>query len=232
MLLQLPTLLSASELAQARLWLADEAAWIDGRSTAGGQAMGQKNNRQLRQNSAQAGPLQALILAALQRQPLFFSAALPKRILPPLFNRYGGSHNAYGPHFDGAMLKWPDSPAQAPQWLRSDLSCTVFLSEPGDYDGGALRVHDNGGDRDIKLSAGDAVLYPANRVHEVTPVTRGERLAAFFWVESMVRSEEQRRLLFELDMNLLKLRSQLGDTAETTALTGVYHNLLRQWAQG
>lgn len=226
MLLHLKNLLTPSELATARSLLGDDAPWTDGRSSAGGQALTQKNNQQLAQSSEASRRLQALIQAAVQRDPLFFSAALPRRIFNPLFNRYSGASNHYGPHIDGAVLH-----SQAAQeWVRSDLSCTVFLSELEDYDGGELVVQDLGGDRHIKWAAGDAVLYPGTQVHEVLPVTRGVRLASFFWIESMVRQEEQRRILFDLDMNLLKLRTQLGETAETTALTGVYHNLLRQWA--
>lgn len=226
MLLQLPQVLTTDEVSQARILLSDQACWLDGRSTAGTQAVTQKNNHQLAQTSEASRRLQALILQGLQRAPVFFSAALPKRILPPLFNRYGGAHNAYGPHVDGAVMQVPVTGA----WLRTDVSCTVFLSEPSDYDGGELLVQDTYGSRGVKLAAGDAVLYPGTSVHQVTPVTRGERLASFFWIESMVRSDEQRRILFDLDMNLLKLRQQLGETPETTVLMGVYHNLLRQWA--
>lgn len=226
MLLHLTQILAAQEVAQAREWMSDEALWLDGRSTAGTQALSQKNNRQLAQSTDVSKRLQALILQALQRDALFFSAALPKRILPPLFNRYGGDSNFYGQHVDGAVLKVPATG----EWLRTDVSCTVFLSDPADYDGGELLVQDTYGSRGVKLAAGDAVLYPGTSVHQVTPVTRGERIASFFWIESTVRSDEQRRILFDLDMNLLKLRQQHGETPETTALTGVYHNLLRQWA--
>ena len=226
MLLHLTQILAAQEVAQAREWMSDEALWLDGRSTAGTQALSQKNNRQLAQSTDVSKRLQALILQALQRDALFFSAALPKRILPPLFNRYGGDSNFYGQHVDGAVLKVPTTG----EWLRTDVSCTVFLSDPADYDGGELLVQDTYGSRGVKLAAGDAVLYPGTSVHQVTPVTRGERIVSFFWIESMVRSDEQRRILFDLDMNLLKLRQQHGETPETTALTGVYHNLLRQWA--
>jgi len=226
MLLPLKNLLTAQERHTAQSLLGEDAPWIDGRSSAGAQALTQKNNQQLSQGSAAAKTLQALILGALQRDPLFFSAALPRKIHNPLFNRYGGDSNFYGPHIDGAVLR-----ANTTQdWVRTDLSCTVFLSDPADYDGGELLVQDTYGSRGVKLAAGDAVLYPGTSVHQVTPVTRGVRVASFFWIESMVRSDEQRRILFDLDMNLLKLRAQLGETDETTALTGVYHNLLRQWA--
>jgi PKHD-type hydroxylase len=226
MLLQLKNLLTPDELDLAQSLLGADAPWIDGRSSAGVQAVTQKNNQQLAQDSAPAQTLKALILGALQRDPLFFSAALPRKIYNPLFNRYSGDSNSYGPHVDGAVLHVRASK----EWVRTDLSCTVFLSEPADYDGGELRVHETDGLRDFKLAAGDAVLYPGTRLHQVTPVTRGARVASFFWIESMVRSGEQRRILFDLDMTLLKLRAQRGETPETTALTGVYHNLLRQWA--
>jgi PKHD-type hydroxylase len=226
MLLHLTQMLTAQEVAQAREWMNDEALWLDGRGTAGAQALKQKNNRQLAQGTEASKRLQALILQAFQRDALFFSAALPKRILPPLFNRYGGDSNFYGQHVDGAVVKVPTKS----EWLRTDVSCTVFLSEPADYDGGELLVQDTYGSRGVKLAAGDAVLYPGTSVHQVTPVTRGERIASFFWIESLVRSDEQRRILFDLDTNLLQLRQQHGETPETTALTGIYHNLLRQWA--
>ena len=229
MLLHLKNLLRAEELARARALLGDDAPWTDGASTAGDQAIARKRNAQLAQDSPQAAELQQLVLGALQRDPLFFSAALPRKIFNPLFNRYSGDMNHYGPHVDGAVLHSRASQ----EWVRTDLSCTLFLADPESYDGGELRVHDSHGSlgsQGVKLAAGDALLYPGTSVHEVTPVTRGARLASFFWIESMVRSDEQRRTLFELDMNLLRLRERHGESAETLALTGVYHNLLRQWA--
>lgn len=226
MLLHLPHLLNPDELACVQHTLAQPQAWQDGRSSAGGQAADCKRNRQLDPHSAASQRLQPLVLQALRRDALFFSAALPRRILPPRFNRYSDTHNHYGPHIDAAVMAMPGG-----RPLRTDLSCTVFLSDPESYSGGELVVHSAGaGNPRIKLAAGDALVYDASHVHEVSPVTRGERLAAFFWIESMVRSPEQRRVLWEMDMNLLKLRAQHGESAETTALTGVYHNLLRQWA--
>jgi len=226
MLLQLKQVLTTEEVALANSLLGEDAPWLDGRVSAGSQARSRKNNQQLSQDSLPSRQLQSLVLQALRREPLFLSAALPRRIYNPLFNRYGGETNTFGPHVDGAVMH----SASTGDWVRTDISCTVFLSDPAGYDGGELCVQDTYGSRGVKLAAGDAVLYPGTSVHEVTPVTRGVRLAAFFWIESMVRSDEQRRLLFDLDMNLLKLRAQLGETAETIALTGVYHNLLRQWA--
>ncbi|MEY5029433.1 MAG: hypothetical protein RLZ63_1748, partial [Pseudomonadota bacterium] len=160
MLLHLPQMLTPQEVAQAREWMSDEVLWLDGRSTAGIQALSQKNNRQLAQGTEVSKRLQALVLQALQRDALFFSAALPKRILPPLFNRYGGDSNFYGQHVDGAVLKVPTTG----EWLRTDVSCTVFLSDPADYDGGELMVQDTYGRRGVKLAAGDAVLYPGTSV--------------------------------------------------------------------
>ena len=236
MLLHIPQVLTADELAQARSLLAD-AAWADGRSTAGAQAAGVKHNQQLPLGSAAAQALQALVLGALDRHPLFFSAALPKRVLPPMFNRYGGDTNPlghYGDHVDQA-IRHIASGAQAGQRVRTDLSCTLFLAEPDEYDGGELVITDTklGGGLGcprIKLPAGDAVLYPGSSVHRVDPVTRGHRLASFFWIESLVRSDEQRRLLFDMDLALMRLRSRDGESAEAVSLTGTYHNLLRLWA--
>lgn len=227
MLLHLKNLLTAEELQLARGLLRDEQApWVDGRRSAGAQALTQKQNWQLQQDSDASRRLQSVVLNAVRRDPLFFSAALPRKIYHPLFNRYDADASHYGPHVDGAVLH----SAATGAWVRTDISCTLFLADPHEYDGGELRVQDTYGSRGVKLPAGDAVLYPGTSVHEVTPVTRGARIASFFWIESMVRSDEQRRLLFDLDMNLLKLRQQHGETEETTALTGTYHNLLRMWA--
>lgn len=227
MLIHLKNLLTAEELAQGRaLLMAPDAPWIDGRSSAGEQAVAVKANQQLAQDSDSAATLRALVLGALKRDPVLFSAALPRRIFNPLFNRYGDDANHYGAHVDGAVLH---SRATG-EWVRTDVSCTVFFSQPDEYEGGELLVHDTYGAQRVKLPAGDAVLYPGTSVHEVLPVTRGARLASFLWIESMVRSDEQRRLLFDMDMALLALRQRHGESAEATRLTGVYHNLLRQWA--
>lgn len=226
MLLHLKNILSNDELKTVQSLLGDQAVWIDGRHSAGAQAQTQKNNEQLAQDSEAARALQALVLGAIQRDPLFFSSALPRKIFNPLFNRYSGASNTYGAHVDGAVLH----ARTTQQWVRTDISCTLFLSDPASYDGGELVVKDTFSDQRIKLPAGDMVIYPGTSVHRVAPVTRGARMASFFWVESMVRSDEHRRLLFDLDMNLLALRKQHGETPETTALTGTYHNLLRLWA--
>ncbi len=226
MLLQLPQILSQEDVRAMRARLADESLWIDGRTSAGPQAVGVKRNEQLSQDSTVSRELQAQVLAAVQRSPLFFSAALPRRFFNPLFNRYRPDFPTYGAHIDGAVLH----SRRTQEWVRSDVSCTLFLSEPDEYDGGELTIHDTYGQQRVKLPAGHAVIYPSSSLHEVTPVTRGARIASFFWIESMVRSDEQRRLLHDLDMNLLGLRQRHGETAETTALTGTYHNLLRMWA--
>lgn len=225
MLIHVPQVLTAEELQQVRAELA-RASWREGRATAGAQAQQVKNNEQLTQDSPESQRLQTMVLQALHRHPVFFSAALPKKIFNPLFNRYGGKTGHYGQHIDAAVMH-SRNPGQ---YVRSDVSCTLFLADPHEYEGGELTIHDTFGTQRVKLPAGDMVLYPSSSLHEVVPVTAGHRLASFFWVESMVRSDEQRRLLYELDMNLLKLRQQHGETAQTTALTGTYHNLLRMWA--
>ncbi|HSV51173.1 MAG TPA: Fe2+-dependent dioxygenase [Burkholderiaceae bacterium] len=225
MLIHIPAVLNAEQLREARQLLAD-ASWSDGRATAGAQAAQAKNNEQLPADCAAARTLQAMVLRALDRQPTLFSAALPKRVFPPSFNRYSGGANFYGEHVDRAVRFMGDSG----QKMRTDLSCTLFLSEPADYDGGELVIQDGITPHRIKLAAGDLVLYPGTTVHQVTPVTRGQRLACFFWIESMVRGNEQRRLLFDMDTHLMTLRSEVGEThPAVVGLTGTYHNLLRLW---
>ena len=226
-MLTLPQILSKAEVRAMRAQLQDDSLWIDGRTSAGSQAVHVKRNEQLRQDHPLAQALQAQVLAAFERNALFFSAALPRRCYPPLFNRYRPEHPAYGPHIDGALLR----SARTQEWVRTDLSCTLFLSEPGEYEGGELTLHGTMGPQHVKLPAGDAIVYASTCLHEVTPVTQGMRVASFFWIESLVRSDDQRRMLFELDMNILALRQRLGDNPETTALTGIYHNLLRLWSQ-
>ena len=225
MLLHIPDVLTPAEVGHAQALLAD-APWADGRPGAGVQAAQVKNNEQLAHDSTTANEIRAMVLRGLDRCPLFFSAALPKKVFPPRLNRYGGDSNFYGNHIDGAVRYMPESG----QRVRTDVSCTVFLNEPTDYDGGELCIADTYGEQAIKFPAGHMVLYPGTSLHQVKPVIRGHRLACFFWVESMVRSDEQRRLLYELDMNLLGLRTRHGETDETTGLTGTYHNLLRMWA--
>ncbi len=227
MLLHLPALLGADDLREIERLLAG-ADWVDGRGTAGAQAAAAKNNQQLAEDAPATRALQARVLQALERNPTFLSATLPARVSPPMFNRYAGAANTFGDHVDAAVRHLPGAAGR----MRSDLSCTLFLSDPADYDGGELVIEDAGGWRRARHARGDLVIYPATRVHRVEPVTRGARIAAFFWVHSMVRAEEQRRLLFDLDGHLLRLRSTLGDADPAViGLTGTYHNLLRMWAE-
>jgi len=225
MLIRIPAVLNADAVRQAQAWLA-EAQWESGSVSAGTQAAQVKNNEQLPVNGETARRLQQLILGVLERHPLFFSAALPKKVLPPMFNRYGGAANTYGAHVDGAVRYASGTGVR----VRTDISATLFLADPASYDGGELVIADTYGEQRVKLAAGDLVLYPGTSVHRVEPVTRGQRLASFFWIESMVRSDEQRRLLYDMDMSLMKLRQQHGETEAAVHLTGTYHNLLRMWA--
>ena len=225
MLLHVPGVLSKEDLALTREVLA-RAPWADGRMTAGEQSARAKNNEQLPETCAETLQLQRLVLDGLARQPLFFSAALPKQVSPPLFNRYGGGANSFGNHVDGAVRYLRDGAGR----VRTDLSCTVFIADPSEYDGGELVVEDTFGTQRVKLPAGDLVLYPGHSVHRVDPVTRGHRLGAYFWVQSMVRGDERRGLLFTMDQHLMQLRSTVGETdPAVVGLTGTYHNLLRMW---
>src|SRR4051812_11249760 len=226
MLLHVRQVLSANEVAQARGVLA-AAAWEDGRTTAGEQAALAKHNQQLPESSEAAVQLRQLVLRGLERNATFFSATLPKQISPPMFNRYGGATDRFDSHVDSAVRYLRNGAGR----VRTDISCTLFLSEPQDYDGGELVIEDVSGPKRIKLAAGDMVIYPGTSVHRVEPVTRGARTAAFFWIQSMVRSDEQRRLLFDMDGHLRQLRGTAGETdPSVVGLTGTYHNLLRLWA--
>lgn len=225
MLLHIPQVLSAAEVAVFRERL-DAAPWVDGRQTVGAQGAQVKRNRQLDAASPAARELSQAVTAALFRQPLFASAALPRHVLPPFFNRYGGGEH-YGDHIDGAIRFLPDSG----QPMRTDLSATLFLAEPDAYDGGDLVVRDTYGEHLVKLPAGDLILYPSTSLHRVEPVTRGERVAAFMWLQSMVRDDGQRTQLFELDQAIQALRTRVGDSPELVTLTGLYHNLMRRWAE-
>jgi len=225
MLLTLDQVLTAEELAQARAWLA-ASPWESGLATAGPQAAAVKRNRQLPETAPHLPGLRQLVLDALLRNPLFFAAALPARILPPFFNRHGVGEE-YGWHVDNAVRQ----SAQGER-VRADVSVTVYLSDPESYEGGELCIQDRFGMHQVKLAAGSAVVYPSSSVHRVSPVTRGERLACFLFMQSLVRDAERRRNLFELDMALIDLRQRLGEAdAAVLRLTGVYHNLLRQWAE-
>jgi len=224
MLLHIPQVLSPDEVASVRAQL-DAASWRDGRSTVGAQGAQVKHNRQLDEASPLAQELAQAVSAAVLRQPQFVSAALPRHVLPPFFNRYGGGEQ-YGDHVDGAIRFLPGG-----QPMRTDLSATLFLAEPDAYEGGDLVVRDTYGEHAVKLPAGDLVLYPSTSLHRVEPVTRGERVAAFMWLQSMVRDDGQRSQLYELDQAIQALRARVGDCAEVVSLTGLYHNLLRRWAE-
>jgi len=226
MLIEIPQVLNPDELSRVRGILAD-AAWADGRITAGSQSAQVKNNWQLPEQSSQSAAARTVLLDALNRNALFLSAALPKRIFPPLFNRYEGEHNTFGNHIDNAVRHCPVTG----QRVRTDLSATIFLADPDSYDGGELVIEDTYGQHAVKLAAGDMVLYPGSSLHRVEPVTCGARVASFFWLESMVRETERRRLLFEMDMAILQLRNTGGDSEPVVNLTGCYHNLLRMWAE-
>ena len=225
MLLHVPGVLSADLVVRARQVL-DGADWVDGRVTAGPQSSRAKQNLQLPESSPAARELGDLILAALQRSPLFMSAALPLKVYPPMFNRYGGGHS-FGSHVDNAIRQVPGSPHR----VRTDLSATLFLAPPDSYEGGDLVIADTYGTHAVKLPAGDMVLYPSTSLHHVTPVTRGERIASFFWIQSLVRDDGQRTLLFDMDAAIQQLAADAPDHPSTVQLTGVYHNLLRQWAE-
>lgn len=227
MLLHIPDILSTEQVASARALL-DSADWADGRITAGYQSAKAKDNAQLPEDSPAARQLGAVVLEALSRNSTFFSAALPKRIYPPLFNRYSGGQS-FGFHVDNAV-RYDRSRGQADA-IRTDLSATLFLSSPDDYDGGELIIEDTYGTQRVKLPAGHMVLYPGTSLHKVTPVTRGARVASFFWIQSMVRDDGHRRLMFELDLSIRRLTADVPDHPALVQLTGVYHNLLRQWTE-
>lgn len=225
MLIHVPDVLTADELARVRSLLAD-APWADGRITAGTQSAQVKNNLQLPEDCAEAAEARAIVLAALDRSALFFSAALPRTIYPPLFNRYGGEANAFGNHVDNAVRTHRATATH----VRTDVSCTLFIAEPDEYDGGELVIEDLFGTQSVKLPAGHMIVYPSSSLHRVEPVIRGVRVASFFWVQSMVREPERRRLLFEIDMSVISLRNTLGENPEVVRLTACYHNLIRMWA--
>lgn len=224
MLLQIPNVLTAEQVAQCRQALGS-ADWADGRITAGYQSAQAKHNQQLPEDSPVAQQLGELVLAALQRSPLFVSAALPLKVFPPLFNRYAGGH-AFGSHVDNAIRPVRGTPHR----VRTDLSATLFLSAPDEYDGGELVIEDTFGTHAVKLPAGDLVLYPASSLHLVRPITRGARVASFFWIQSMVRDDGERTLLYDLDRAVQQVHRDLPESPAALGLTGVYHNLLRRWA--
>ena len=225
MLLHIPHVLSAEQVAHCREVFA-RAAWEDGRVTAGPQSAQVKKNLQLPEGGPAARELGELVLGGLERSALFISAVLPQRVFPPLFNRYEAGM-AFGSHVDNAIRRIPGTAER----LRTDVSATLFLSDPESYDGGELVVEDTYGSHSVKLPAGDLVIYPSTSLHHVTPVTRGVRLASFFWVQSMVRDVSQRALLFDLDTAIQQLNGEVPRSPSLVMLTGIYHNLLRQWAE-
>jgi PKHD-type hydroxylase len=225
MLIAIPDLLTGEQVARLRA-IIDRAEWVDGNATSGAQSALAKRNEQLPEGSAAQGEAGAIVLDALAQSPLFVAAALPLKVYPPLFNRYGGGQS-FGAHVDNAVRIKRGSDFR----IRSDLSMTVFLEPPEAYDGGELVVEGQFGEQSVKLPAGHAVLYPSSSLHRVEPVTRGARVASFFWVQSMVRDDGARRLLFDLDGSIQRLTGQLGAADRSVLeLTGVYHNLLRRWA--
>ena len=224
MLIHIPEILTKAEVSEFRLRL-QNTEWIDGKATVGVQGAQVKRNRQVAVENPVARELGEIILKKLYANPVFMSAALPLRIVPPLFNAYAGGEH-YGFHVDGAIRILPNSNLS----LRTDVSSTLFLSEPEEYQGGELIVQDTYGSHEVKLPAGDLILYPSTSLHQVAPVTEGERVCSFFWTQSMVRDDWQRSMLYELDCNIQSLRQKVGDTEELLGLTGHYHNLLRQWA--
>ncbi len=224
MLLQIPDVLTTDEVARCRERLSS-AQWVDGLITAGHQSARAKRNMQLAENHPAAVELGALVVEALERSPLFMSAALPLKVFPPLFNRYEGGQ-AFGNHVDNAIRQV----ARTSHRVRTDLSATLFLSSPEEYEGGELVVEDTYGVHSVKLAAGHLILYPASSLHLVRPVTRGTRLASFFWIQSMVRDDGERTLLFDLDTAIQGISRDAPDHASVIQLTGVYHNLLRRWA--
>lgn len=229
MLLHIENVLTKDQVA----WCREEMSrvdWVDGRVTAGHQSAQSKDNAQIPENHPVAHRLGDLVLRALEGNALFLAAALPARVFPPLFNRYSGGQS-FGTHVDNAIRQIPGTPHR----IRTDLSATLFLAEPADYDGGELVVEDTYGTHKVKLPAGDMVLYPSTSLHRVEPVTRGARLASFFWMQSMVRDDGDRALLFDLDTAIQDInRAQPPGTPPSPVavqLTGVYHNLLRRWAE-
>jgi PKHD-type hydroxylase len=226
MLVAIPNALGAQQLHEVRARLeAAGDAWMDGRVSAGWQGAPVKHNEQIDERAAVAAECQSVILGALERHPLFISAVLPNEVYPPMFNRYGEGM-AFGAHVDGSVRIHPHTGRK----LRTDVSATLFLNEPDEYDGGELVVHDAFGAHRVKLAAGDMVVYPATSLHEVTPITRGRRLASFFWIQSLVRDDARRSMMFDLDNAIQRLNRTGADALARRGLVGVYHNLMRQWS--
>jgi PKHD-type hydroxylase len=225
MILELPNVVTPAQIAETRRLL-EAADWVDGKGTAGHQAAQAKDNLQVPPNHPAARQAGETILQALGQNPLFLSAALPRHILPPMFNRYSGGQH-FGTHVDGAIRQVPGTPHR----IRTDLSATLFFAGPEEYDGGELVIQDTYGAKSVKLPAGHLILYPASSLHHVAPVTRGTRLCSFFWIQSLVRDDGDRSLLFEMDGAIQRLTASQAGNPAIVQLTGVYHNLLRKWAE-
>ena len=225
MLLAIPEVLTSEQVAQARQIL-EQAEWVDGRVTAGHQSARAKDNLQIPENHPAAQQLGEMILSALGKNALFISAALPYRVFPPLFNRYQGGQS-FGTHVDNAIRQIGNTGHR----IRTDLSATLFFTHPDEYDGGELVIEDTYGTHGVKLPAGHMVLYPATSLHHVRPVTRGTRTCSFFWVQSMVRDDGQRTMLFDMDAAIQRLNREVPNSPSAVQFTGIYHNLLRQWAE-
>ncbi|MFT3991538.1 MAG: Fe2+-dependent dioxygenase [Luteolibacter sp.] len=225
MILHIPDVLTPEETKQARAML-DATDWVDGKTTAGHTAARVKNNAQLSSDNPVAKQIGELIIHKLSTNPLFMSAALPLHFLPPMFNYYGGGQH-YGNHIDGAIRQIPGTG----QRIRTDMSCTLFFAGPEEYDGGELIIEDTYGNQSVKLPAGHLVLYPSTSLHQVTPVTRGARISSFFWLQSLIRDDQRRSMLFDMDVAIQRMAMDQPDHPSVVSLTGIYHNLLRQWAE-
>ncbi|CAJ0810431.1 Fe2+-dependent dioxygenase [Ralstonia flaminis] len=227
MLVCIPNVFNAAQVAALRELLDNAGdAWVDGRVSAGYSGAPVKNNQQIDERTEVALQCQQLILSVLERHPRFISAALPNVVYPPMFNRYGEGMT-FGAHVDGSVRIHPHNGAK----LRTDISATLFLSDPASYDGGELQIEDTYGMHSIKLNAGDLVIYPATSLHQVTPITRGVRVASFFWIQSLIRDDAQRAMLFDLDNAIQTLNQTDADATARRTLIGVYHNLMRQWTE-
>lgn len=224
MLLQIPDVLTAEQAANCRNKI-ERAEWVDGRVTAGHQSARAKDNLQLPENHPLSLEMGEMILESLERNPLFVSAALPLKVFPPLFNRYEGGHS-FGNHVDNSIRQINGTAHR----IRTDLSATLFLTNPEDYDGGELVIEDTFGVHSVKLPAGHLILYPATSLHNVRPVTEGARISSFFWIQSMIRDDGERTILFDMDMAIQRINESAPDHPSVIQLTGVYHNLLRRWA--
>jgi PKHD-type hydroxylase len=225
MLLNIPDVLTKEQVAQARQIL-EQADWVDGRVTAGHQSARAKDNMQVPEGHPAAMKIGEMVLELLGKNPLFLSAALPLKVFPPLFNRYQKGES-FGTHIDNAIRQVPGTPYK----IRTDLSATLFLSGPEEYDGGELTIEDTYGVQSIKLPAGHLILYPSTSLHHVRPVTRGSRLSSFFWIQSMVRDDGRRSILFDLDLGIQRIGRDVPNHPSVVQLTGVYHNLLRHWSE-